>query len=163
MHKFMLHSAVQAIMNYNLYIPTDKKQKKKSTIVGLRNLLSMMVEEKKIMPVAFIAILINAVLNLLGPIIIGYTIDHYVQTKQYQGVLVYTGILLCMYIVALITGYLQTKLMGGVGQRMLFTLRNSVFNKLQELPVDLQKFKIEDYCISQYQHRSLRFSQRKSR
>jgi ATP-binding cassette subfamily B protein len=26
--------------------------------------------------------------------------------------------------------------MGGIGQRMLFSLRNSVFNKLQELPVD---------------------------
>ncbi len=25
--------------------------------------------------------------------------------------------------------------MGGVGQRMLFTLRNAIFNKLQELPV----------------------------
>jgi ABC-type multidrug transport system fused ATPase/permease subunit len=30
----------------------------------------------------------------------------------------------------------QTKLMGGVGQRMLFTLRNAIFNKLQLLPVD---------------------------
>src|SRR6478672_13199924 len=27
-------------------------------------------------------------------------------------------------------------MMGGVGQRMLFKLRNAVFNKLQELPVD---------------------------
>ena len=26
-------------------------------------------------------------------------------------------------------------MMGGVGQRMLFKLRNTVFNKLQELPV----------------------------
>src|SRR5476649_2407689 len=26
--------------------------------------------------------------------------------------------------------------MGGVGQRMLFTLRNAIFNKLQQLPVD---------------------------
>ncbi|MFZ0455619.1 MAG: ABC transporter ATP-binding protein, partial [Ignavibacteriaceae bacterium] len=33
-------------------------------------------------------------------------------------------------------GYIQTKLMGTVGQKMLFTLRNKLFNKLQELPVD---------------------------
>ncbi|WP_432708547.1 ABC transporter ATP-binding protein, partial [Pedobacter sp.] len=32
-------------------------------------------------------------------------------------------------------GYLQTKLMGGVGQRMLYTLRNAIFNKLLTLPV----------------------------
>jgi ATP-binding cassette subfamily B protein len=40
-----------------------------------------------------------------------------------------------MYLLAFCTGYLQTKLMGGVGQRMLYTLRNAIFNKLQELPV----------------------------
>src|SRR3569832_2616488 len=40
-----------------------------------------------------------------------------------------------MYILGLIASYLQTKLMGGVGQRMLYTLRNAIFNKLQELPV----------------------------
>ena len=28
------------------------------------------------------------------------------------------------------------RMMGGIGQRMLFSLRNAVFNKLQELPVD---------------------------
>jgi ATP-binding cassette, subfamily B, bacterial len=31
---------------------------------------------------------------------------------------------------------MQTKLMGTVGQRLLFNLRNALFNKLQELPVD---------------------------
>src|SRR3569832_2055668 len=40
-----------------------------------------------------------------------------------------------MYILGLIASYLQTKLMGGVGQRMLYTLRNAIFNKLQQLPV----------------------------
>ena len=72
----------------------------------------------------------------MGPFIIGYTIDKYVQTKQFHGVLVNSGILLAMYLVALVSSYLQTKLMGGVGQRMLFTLRNAIFNKLQQLPVD---------------------------
>ena len=55
---------------------------------------------------------ITAVLNLAGPIIIGYTVDNYIQTKQFHGVLVFCGILLAMYIVALVAGYLQTKLNG---------------------------------------------------
>jgi ATP-binding cassette subfamily B protein len=71
----------------------------------------------------------------LGPLLIGHTIDAYVRTKQYPGVLKFSGILLVMYMIAFCTGYLQTKLMGGVGQRMLYTLRNAIFNKLQELPV----------------------------
>ncbi len=45
------------------------------------------------------------------------------------------ALLLVMYLFALVASYLQTTLMGGVGQRMLFTLRNAIFNKLQVLPV----------------------------
>ena len=124
-------------MNYNLNaIFDDRKKKKKAGFKSLKSLVGHMVEEKKILLTAFIAMVITAVLNLLGPLIIGYTIDNYVQTKLFRGVLMFSGILLSMYIVALVAGYLQTKLMGTVGQRMLFTLRNSVFHKLQELPYD---------------------------
>jgi ATP-binding cassette, subfamily B, bacterial len=123
-------------MNYNLNISQTQKEQKKSTLVALKKLLLLISEEKNTLIIASIAILINAVLNLMGPVLIGHTIDKYIQTKQYHGVLVFTGVLLCMYLLALFTSYYQTKLMGGVGQRMLFSLRNAVFNKLQELPYD---------------------------
>jgi ATP-binding cassette, subfamily B, bacterial len=123
-------------MNYNLNAPAGDTGKKKTTFRSLRTLIWHMVEEKRILLTAFIAMLIAAVLSLLGPVIIGYTVDNYVQTKQYHGVLVFTGILLVMYIISLGAGYIQTKLMGTVGQHMLFTLRNSVFNKIQSLPLD---------------------------
>ncbi len=124
-------------MNYDLNKILERKDRKKtSALASLRSLLSMMVEEKRLLFFAFIAIFFNSLLSLMAPLLIGYTIDHYVETRQYHGVLVFSGILLGMYLVTLVTGYLQTKLMGTVGQRMLFTLRNSVFNKLQELPVD---------------------------
>jgi len=123
-------------MNYNLNSVTDEDGKKKSTFGSMKTLIAHMVEEKKILLTAFVAMLITAVLNLLGPVIIGHTIDKYVQTKQFHGVLVFSGILLIMYIIALAAGYVQTKLMGTVGQRMLFTLRNTVFNKIQEFPLD---------------------------
>ncbi|MEI6141632.1 MAG: ABC transporter ATP-binding protein, partial [Mariniphaga sp.] len=74
--------------------------------------------------------------SLLGPFLIGYTIDTYIQTKQYHGILVFSGILLILYSVSFAVNYYQMRLMGGIGQRMLYNLRNAVFNKLQELPVD---------------------------
>ncbi len=123
-------------MNYNLSIEQEEKKEKKPGFKSVKSLVAHMVEEKKVLLFAFIAMIITAVLNLAGPIIIGHTVDNYIQTGQFHGVLVYSGILLVMYIVALVAGYLQTKLMGNVGQRMLYTLRNSVFHKLQELPFD---------------------------
>ncbi|MFA9388483.1 MAG: ABC transporter ATP-binding protein [Prolixibacteraceae bacterium] len=123
-------------MNYNLNNIVDATDKKKSTWGSLKTLVAHMVEEKKLLIIAFIAMTIAAILSLLGPVIIGYTIDHYIQTKQFHGVLKFSGILLAMYIVSLFAGYIQSKLMGTVGQRMLYTLRNSVFEKIQELPLD---------------------------
>lgn len=120
-------------MNYNLNTE-DNQGRKKAGFSSMKSLVAHMVKEKKVLVVAFIAMIITAALNLAGPIIIGYTVDNYIQTGQFSGVLFYSGILLAMYVTAFGAGYLQTKLMGSVGQRMLFNLRNSVFEKLQELP-----------------------------
>lgn len=123
-------------MNYNLNFETENKAKKRSTFASLKSLVVHLVEEKKMLWTAFSAMLITALLTLAGPIIIGHTIDTYIRAKQFDGVLLFSGILLIMYIVAVGAGYLQTKLMGTVGQHILFALRNAVFNKLQELPYD---------------------------
>jgi ATP-binding cassette subfamily B protein len=121
-------------MNYNLNKLAEQGQKK-STYTALKSLLQLIAHERKNLLLALFAILLNSTLNLLGPYLIGHTIDTYVVHKQYHGVLVFSGILLSMYLLALFTSYFQTKLMGGVGQRLLFTLRNAIFNKLQVLPV----------------------------
>ena len=123
-------------MNYNLNTGNEDKKKKRLGFQSVKSLVGHMVEEKKTLLIAFVAMVITAVLNLVGPIIIGNTVDNYIQTSRFHGVLINGAILLGAYVIALFAGYLQTRLMGSVGQRMLFTLRNSVFQKLQELPYD---------------------------
>jgi ATP-binding cassette subfamily B protein len=122
-------------MNYNLN-ELSAKQQKTSTLKALRKLLQLITEERKNLYIALAAILTNSGLNLLGPFIIGYTLQHYIYaTRDYNGVLMYSGLLLGMYVVAFFASYMQTITMGGVGQRMLYKLRNSIFIKLQQLPV----------------------------
>lgn len=123
-------------MNYNLNSLFENRDKKKSALNALRSLLKYAADDKKILVMAFIAMAISAVFLLLGPYLIGHTVDNYVRTKMYHGVLIFSGILLVMYILSSITSYIQTKLMGTFGQHMLLTLRNLLFGKLQELPVD---------------------------
>lgn len=134
MFRFTIHNRVPAIMNYNLNQGITP-QEKQSTYQALKKLIALISNERKNLWIAVCIILLNSALLLLGPLLIGHTIDTYVRTGKYDGVLLFTGILFGMYLTAFCTGYLQTKLMGGVGQRMLYTLRNAVFNKLQELPV----------------------------
>ncbi|MFW6290140.1 MAG: ABC transporter ATP-binding protein [Mariniphaga sp.] len=120
-------------MNYNLNTE-DNISKGKPGFSSLKSLIAHMVKEKKALVIAFIAMIITAALNLAGPIIIGYTVDNYIQTGRMEEVLIISSILFAIYLTTLFTGYLQTKLMGTIGQRMLYNLRNSVFGKLQELP-----------------------------
>jgi len=136
MCKYQIHNEVQVIMNYNLNEAADSKEQKKSTLASLRKLIELIREEKRTLVIAMIIILINAGLSLLAPFLIGHTIDTYIQSKQYQGVIMFSAILLGLYITVFVTNYLQITMMGGVGQRMLYSLRNAVFNKLQVLPVD---------------------------
>lgn len=117
-------------MNYNLN--TDQKT---STRKALGKMLGFMSAEKKDLYLAFVVMMLNAGITMLTPYLIGYTIDHYIQAGEYHGLMVFSGLLLVMYIIWAGTEYLQTKLMGGVGQRMLYHLRNAVFEKLQQLPV----------------------------
>ncbi|CAN5576972.1 ABC transporter ATP-binding protein [soil metagenome] len=121
-------------MKYNLN-ELSAQQQNTSSLRALQKLLLLITEERRILLLALLAIITNSALNLLGPFIIGHVIDTYIVTKNYDGVLRWAGILLGMYLVAFVASYLQTRLMGGVGQRMLFKLRNTVFNKLLELPV----------------------------
>lgn len=123
-------------MNYDLSQATDKMLGKLPVLASLRKLVSIISGERRNLIIAFTAIFLNAGLSLAGPYIVGYTIDNHVQAKDYHGVLFFAGLLLVMYVLAFAVNYAQMRMMGGIGQRMLFSLRNSVFNKLQELPLD---------------------------
>lgn len=122
-------------MNYDLNQISQTKSSKNNVFGSLKKLLPLLAGENKQLILAAIAILINSGLTLAAPVLIGQAIDKYVQTKQFHGVLVYGGILLALYLVVFAAGYLQTQIMGAVSQRTLFNLRNTVFKKIQELPV----------------------------
>jgi len=123
-------------MNYNLNQQSDKAGKQLPVVASLKKLITIISGERRNLFIAFAAIFLNTGLSLMGPYLVGYTIDTYVQTKNFHGVLVFSGILLATYVMAFAVNYVQMRLMGGIGQRMLFNLRNSVFNKLQEMPLD---------------------------
>jgi ATP-binding cassette subfamily B protein len=123
-------------MNYKLNTgETTDKNNTGSVLLAFKKLLPLMFVERKNMAIATVAILINSGLTLVGPVLVGHTIDTYIRTKDYHGVVVFSFILLAVYATTFAAGYVQTIVMGGVGRRVLFNLRNSIFTKLQELPL----------------------------
>lgn len=87
------------------------------------------------MAATFVAIIVNAATTLMGPWILGRAIDTSIAARDFNGVLRYSVVLTLLFLVALFAAYVQTRVMGGVAQRLLFRLRNTVFTKLQTLPV----------------------------
>ena len=134
MYRSFNHNAAPVTMNYNLNNTANPTQKT-STWAALKKLLQFLAAEQKTLVMAFITILISSGLNLTGPVITAYTIDHFIQDHRYNKVLLACGALLLIYFTAFGANYLQARLMGNIGQRMLFNLRNAVFGKLTELPV----------------------------
>jgi ATP-binding cassette subfamily B protein len=119
----------QVIMKYKLSTQNTE------TFAAIKKFVPILKGEHKNMLLALLALLINTAVSLIAPIIVGTTIDTSVIHKDYSGIISASILLFVLFFIGFIASYFQTKLMGGVGQRLLFTLRNSVFVKLQELPV----------------------------
>jgi ATP-binding cassette subfamily B protein len=121
-------------MNYKLNT-RDANQKNEPLVKALTRLVPLMKDEGKQVVLALMAILLTAAIQLSSPVIIIHVVDTYIAVGDYSGILLWSVILLSINIVAFFSSYLQTRTMGAVGRRILFNLRNLIFNKLQELPV----------------------------
>ncbi len=121
-------------MNYKLK-KFEKGEREMKFRTAWKSIKPLLRDEKYSLYFALIAIVINSAVNLLAPFIIARTIDTYIAHKDIHGVLMLSILLAFIYLFGLVAGYLQVKIMGGVGRRVLFKLRNSIFTKLQELPV----------------------------
>jgi ATP-binding cassette subfamily B protein len=69
------------------------------------------------------------------PIIIGRAVDTYIRLKDSQGLVRSSLLLLAVYATGVVASYTQIRTMGGVGRQVLFSLRNQLFAKLQDLPL----------------------------
>jgi ATP-binding cassette subfamily B protein len=137
--------------NYNLNELAQAQGKKSTTGRALLKLINLLPEQRGKLILAFTAIICYSIFSLLPPALIGYTLNHILSKQNNGGVdilgftvlkgsgypLIWTVCtwLIVIYLLNLAAVYLRTILMGGFGQHLLFTLRNKIFSKLQELPV----------------------------
>ncbi len=116
-------------MNYQLNTGTSKP------FAALRKLMPIIKGERKVMSMAFAALLVNTLTLLVVPIIIAHTINTSIISKDFSGVIKASLLVFALYLVGFVASYFQTRWMGAVGQHILFSLRNQLFSKLQSLPV----------------------------
>jgi len=132
----MSRSAALATTNYYQLSKGPEGPKDQATVTtALRRLAPLMADEKSFVIQAFLAVIVTSASSLVAPVIIARTVDTYIEGGDFGGVLRSAGILLAVYVCNLFASYFQTQRMGTVGRKVLFKLRNSLFTKLQELPL----------------------------
>ncbi|MEO6237381.1 MAG: ABC transporter ATP-binding protein [Vicinamibacterales bacterium] len=107
-----------------------------SVPAALRRLAPVLSDQHRRLAGAFAATIVAAAMGLLGPVIIGRAVDVYMVTGDFRGVLTSAAALLLAYLIGLAGTYVQAQTMGRVGRFVLFNLRNALFTKLQELPLE---------------------------
>ena len=121
-------------MDYRLN--TADAARKEPLLRSIGRLLPLMRSERWMVALALAAITVTSAIPLLTPLIVSRAIDTSIVTGDYGGLFGWAAILLGLFLVGLVASYVQSRTMGGVGRRILFNLRNALFVKLQELPVN---------------------------
>lgn len=93
--------------------------------------------ERKMLSIVFLFILLSASLSLLSPFLIGKAVDAISLNNQvdFNFLEVMVMILISAFILDAVLTFLQGWLMAGVSQRIVKRLRGALFKKLQKLPI----------------------------
>jgi ATP-binding cassette, subfamily B, bacterial len=105
-------------------------------VAALRRLAPLVRPERRRVSIALAAVVVSSATGLVGPLVIAHAVDTHIAAGDMAGLLRSGALLLVIYVTAFVATYLQTWTMGSVGRHVLFTLRNTLFTRLQSLPLD---------------------------
>lgn len=92
-------------------------------------------EQRFLLILVLVMVVISSVAALIGPYIIGKIIDNYVLERQFEGLMTPLTLLVGVYIVLSVTLFLQSYWMIGIAQQTIYRMRTSLFNHMLKLPI----------------------------
>lgn len=104
----------------------------KSTLLRLWKIVD---EQRALLIVVLLLVMISSVLALAGPYLIGQMIDHYVMHGKLSGLGKGIGFLIGIYALLAVSLFLQNYWMIGIAQQTIYRLRTGVFAHFQRLPI----------------------------
>ncbi|MEK4237072.1 ABC transporter ATP-binding protein [Paenibacillus sp. FSL H7-0714] len=85
--------------------------------------------------IVYVFTVLNALLLLIGPYLIGKAIDTAVIPHDYQGLIRFCILLIGIYGLGSVVAWVQAYVMTSVSQNTVFELRRDLFSKYQQLPI----------------------------
>lgn len=114
----------------------DEVIQKKIDMKQFGRTLRYVIPYKKVFLLVCVLMLISAVASMIAPLLLKYIINQVVVTKDYRElVLIISGLAVLATMEIGIT-FAHQRLMGVTGHKIIATIRQDIFYKLQELPFD---------------------------
>ncbi|MCX7942279.1 MAG: ABC transporter ATP-binding protein/permease [Dictyoglomaceae bacterium] len=101
----------------------------------LKNLWKYLRKYKWTLIFIFIFVLFSSILGIIGPYMIGKAIDDYIIPQKYDGFFNFLILLGGIYILGSLFAWLQGYIMLKTTQKIVFSMRKDLFDKLQYLPL----------------------------
>ena len=107
----------------------------------VRRLMSYVARYRLRLMLVVLCIILSAVASVLSSTFIGVLIDDYISPLLLQANPVFTGlaralgVMVCVYVVGMISGYFYNRLMVTVAQGVLKDVRDEMFAHMQTLPI----------------------------
>lgn len=111
------------------------KVRPKNTLATIKKLWSYLRRQRMGLIIVYIFTFLSSVISLVGPFLIGRSIDKYIIPKDYNGLLWICLMMLGIYILGSVVSWVQSYVMSGVSQRTVLELRHDLFEKYQSLPL----------------------------
>ncbi|PID15333.1 multidrug ABC transporter ATP-binding protein [Sporosarcina sp. P34] len=118
----------------------SKVQRKKVQKAGnwksvLARIWRLVDRQRGLLATVLALVLISSALALIGPLLIGNIIDHFIIPKKVDGLSMQIVFLLLVYAGFSLSTYFQNYWMVGIAQQTVYRLRTQLFGHLQKLPI----------------------------
>lgn len=104
----------------------------KQTLLRIWNIVE---EQRTLLILVLVMVIISSLLSLLGPFLIGHIIDNYIVPGKTVRLSKVIGLLVVVYIALVVSMYSQNYWMVGIAQQTIYRMRTRVFAHLLRLPV----------------------------
>nr|WP_148497848.1 ABC transporter ATP-binding protein [Paenibacillus senegalensis] len=102
------------------------------TLAGIWSYLS---NYKGLLALILLMVLLSSGLGLLGPYLVGVSVDRFIGTTEYSGLIMLIVLLGLVYLGHSASTWLQNFWMIGIAQRTIYQMRTDLFRHLQRLPL----------------------------
>lgn len=118
--------------------PEAKKQENSMNASSktILRLWQYLIKEKYKLLFAIILIISSSILALLGPFMVGKTIDNFIVIQSATGLIKMLVFLTLIYLGHSVTLFLQNFFMVGIAQKTVYRLRRDLFHQFHQLPIN---------------------------